>query len=178
VLFRSAHQIQNGGIALAALRALEMDEAACEAALTRPSWPARMQRLRLGPLIEVAQQGELWLDGGHNASAGLALAEALTRLPKRQLHLICGMLNTKDVTGYLRPLVPLAESLHAVSVPGEVATLPASETCAAAQNVGMTAFEATSTAAAVAEIVAQAPNARILICGSLYLAGNVLRENS
>jgi len=173
-----AHQIQNGGIALAALRALEMDEAACEAALTRPSWPARMQRLRLGPLIEVAQQGELWLDGGHNASAGLALAEALTRLPKRQLHLICGMLNTKDVTGYLRPLVPLAESLHAVSVPGEVATLPASETCAAAQNVGMTAFEATSTAAAVAEIVAQAPNARILICGSLYLAGNVLRENS
>ncbi|MBV1868752.1 MAG: bifunctional folylpolyglutamate synthase/dihydrofolate synthase, partial [Marinosulfonomonas sp.] len=172
-----AHQIQNGGIALAALRALDMGEAACEAALTQADWPARLQRLRHGPLVKAAGDAEVWLDGGHNASAGLALAEALTRLPKRPLHLICGMLNTKDVTGYMRPLASLAQTLRAVSIPGEGATLSASDTCTAAKNVGMEGFEATSTASAVAEIIDQCPNARILICGSLYLAGHVLREN-
>ena len=172
------HQIQNGGIALAALRALGMGEAACEAALTDTDWPARLQRLRHGPLVQAAGNAEVWLDGGHNASAGMALAEALTRLPERPLHLICGMLNTKDVGGYMRPLAPLAKTLHAIPVPNEVATLSATDTRKVAQNVGMTAFEARSTDAALGEIVKKSPNARILICGSLYLAGHVLRHNS
>ena len=173
-----AHQIQNGGIALAALRALDMGEAACEAALTDADWPARLQRLRHGPLVQAAGNAEVWLDGGHNGAAGMALAEALTRLPERPLHLICGMLNTKDVGGYMRPLAPLVKTLHAIPVPDEVATLSASDTCKVAQNVGMTAFEARSTDAALGEIIRKSPNARILICGSLYLAGHVLRHNS
>jgi len=173
-----AHQIQNGGIALAALRALDMGEAACEAALTDADWPARLQRLRHGPLVQAAGNAEVWLDGGHNGAAGMALAEALTRLPERPLHLICGMLNTKDVGGYMRPLAPLVKTLHAIPVPDEVATLSATDTRKAAQNVGMTAFEAGSTDAALGEIVRKSPNARILICGSLYLAGHVLRHNS
>ena len=173
-----AHQIQNGGIALAALRALDMGEAACEAALTDTDWPARLQRLRHGPLVQAAGNAEVWLDGGHNGAAGMALAEALTRLPERPLHLICGMLNTKDVGGYMRPLAPLVKTLHAIPVPDEVATLSATDTRKAAQNVGMTAFEAGSTDAALGEIVRKSPNARILICGSLYLAGHVLRHNS
>ncbi|MGB8621795.1 MAG: bifunctional folylpolyglutamate synthase/dihydrofolate synthase, partial [Paracoccaceae bacterium] len=110
-------------------------------------------------------------------AAGVALAEALSRLPARPLHLVCGMLNTKDVTGYLRPLADIAQSLQAVSIPGADATLPAGETAAAAVSVGIAAGIAPSLRNAVAGIAANTPNARILICGSLYLAGDVLTQN-
>lgn len=172
-----AHQIQNAGIALTALRHLGFDEAACEAAVTKATWPARLQHLHHGPLTEAADTAELWLDGGHNPAAGLALAEALTRLPNRPLHLICGMLNTKDIAGYLRPLAAIADTLHAVSIPDEVNTLPATTTAQAATEVGMQAHVADSVLAAVQAITKTTPNARILICGSLYLAGAILREN-
>ena len=172
-----SHQVMNAGAALAALRHLGGDEAACEAAVSRAYWPARMQRLREGPLVEAAGEAEVWLDGGHNESAGAALAEVLRGFPARETHLICGMLRTKDVTGYLRHLAGEAESLQAVSIPGEAATLSAAETAAAAEKVGLRAVEATSVADALAAIVAQTPQARVLICGSLYLAGAVLRKN-
>jgi len=172
-----AHQVQNAGIAIAALRHLGFDNDACEATVTNATWPARLQHLRHGPLIDAAGDAELWLDGGHNPAAGLALAEALTRLPNRPLHLICGMLNTKDIAGYLRPLAKIAHSLHAVSIPNEINTLPAADTAKAAADVGMDAVGADSVIAAIRTITKTTPNARILICGSLYLAGNVLREN-
>lgn len=172
-----AHQVVNAGAALAALRALGQDETACEAAVTRAEWPARLQRLRHGPLVETAGPAELWLDGGHNPAAGIALAEAVRRLPPRPLHLVCGMLNTKDVTGFMRPLAAVAESLTAVSIPGEAATLPAAETCNAARGAGLAAETAGDVQEAVSRIAARTPGARILICGSLYLAGRVLREN-
>ena len=171
------HQIMNAGAALAALRHLGIDASACEAAVTAAEWPARMQRLRHGPLVEAAGQADLWLDGGHNAAAGAALAEYFASGPERPLHLICGMLNTKDVKGYMRPLAPHVTSLHAVSIPGEKATLTAAETAAAARAVGIAATEAESVAAALNDIVARDPQARILICGSLYLAGAILRQN-
>ncbi|WP_289149500.1 folylpolyglutamate synthase/dihydrofolate synthase family protein [uncultured Salipiger sp.] len=172
-----AHQIENAGAALAALRHLGLGDAACEAAVTRAEWPARMQRLRRGPLVEAAPGVELWLDGGHNPAAGEALAKHLATLPERPTHLICGMLNTKDIAGYLRPLADHAASLTAVSIPGEANTLPADETARVAASVGLRAGEAGSVAEALAEIVAQDPEARVLICGSLYLAGSILREN-
>ncbi|MBL3597503.1 bifunctional folylpolyglutamate synthase/dihydrofolate synthase [Rhodovulum sulfidophilum] len=172
-----AHQVMNAGAALAALRALGQDETACEAAVTRAEWPARLQRLHHGPLVETAGPAELWLDGGHNPAAGIALAEAVRRLPPRPLHLVCGMLNTKDVTGFMRPLAAVAESLTAVSIPGEAATLPAAETCNAARGAGLAAETAGDVQEAVSRIAARTPGARILICGSLYLAGRVLREN-
>jgi len=172
-----AHQLQNAGAALAALRHLGFDEPACEAAVTRAFWPARMQRLRTGPLVEAAPQAELWLDGGHNAAAGEALGAHLAGLANRPTHLVCGMLNTKDVTGYLRPLAAQAGSLTAVSVPGEINTLSAAETAAAARSLEMQAGTADSVLDAVRGIARAHPQARILICGSLYLAGRVLREN-
>jgi dihydrofolate synthase/folylpolyglutamate synthase len=172
-----AHQVQNAGAALAVLRHLGADETACEAAMTGAEWPARMQRLKTGPLVEAAGAAELWLDGGHNAAAGIALADVLAKLPKRPTHLICGMLNTKDVTGYMRPLAARADSLTAVSIPGEAATLSAADTAAAAASVGLAAQEAESVAAALSAILARDPDCRVLICGSLYLAGNILREN-
>ncbi len=174
---RGAHQIGNAGMAIAALRHLGFDEAACEGAVTQAFWPARMQRLRKGVLVERAPDAELWLDGGHNPAAGKALANTLAAMPKRATHLICGMLSTKDVVGYLRPLAGQALSLHAVAIPGEAATLPAEVTAEAAQEVGLEAHVAASLDDAMADIVAHDPKARILICGSLYLAGAVLREN-
>ncbi len=171
------HQVQNAGAAIAALRHLGFDGAACEAAVTRAVWPARMQRLRQGPLVDAAPQAELWLDGGHNPAGGQALAATLARMPQRPTHLICGMLNTKDIGGYLRPLAAHAASLTAVSIPGEKNTLPADVTEAAALAAGIKASRADGVLDAVRRIATADPQARILICGSLYLAGQVLREN-
>jgi dihydrofolate synthase / folylpolyglutamate synthase len=162
---------------VAALRAVGRDEAACEAAVTRAFWPARMQRLRRGPLVELAPKVELWLDGGHNPAGGEAVAATLARMPVRETHLICGMLNTKDVKGYMAPLSPHVRQLHAVSIPGEKNTLPAETTRDAARAAGIEAVTAGSVAEALAAIAATSPEARVLICGSLYLAGTVLREN-
>ena len=105
------------------------------------------------------------------------MASTLARMPPRETHLICGMLNTKDVTGYMRPLAPQVTRLHAVSIPGEKNTLPAEVTRDAAASVGMDAVAADSVADALAGIAAQSPEARVLICGSLYLAGEVLAAN-
>ncbi|RYH01977.1 bifunctional folylpolyglutamate synthase/dihydrofolate synthase [Salipiger sp. IMCC34102] len=170
------HQIANAGIALAALRHLGTDEAACEAAVTQPSWPARMQRLTTGPLVDLAAPAELWLDGGHNPAAGRALAATLAALPRRPTHLICGMLNTKDIAGYLAPLAVEVQSLTALSIPDEANTLPAETTAEAAERVGLTARTAPDLETALRDLAALGP-VRVLICGSLYLAGHVLRAN-
>jgi dihydrofolate synthase/folylpolyglutamate synthase len=120
---------------------------------------------------------ELWLDGGHNPAGGQAIAATLATMPARPTHAICGMLNTKDIAGYLRPLAPHLVGLQAVSIPGEANTLPAAVTAAAARAAGITVTEAASVATALADIARADPVARVLICGSLYLAGSVLREN-
>lgn len=180
-----AHQIDNAGAAIAALRALGQSdlasEAACEAAMTDVTWAARMQRLKTGPLIDAAggaeRGAEIWLDGGHNPAAGNALAAHLKTLADRPTYLICGMLNTKDIAGYLRPLAAVAQGLTAVSIPGEANTLPADQTAAVAVSVDLPADTAPSVEAALAKILADTPAARVLICGSLYLAGNVLQQN-
>lgn len=174
------HQIQNAGMALAALRHLGCDDAACLTAVTQTEWPARMQRLRTGPLAEMAGAtgAELWLDGGHNPAAGNALASVLGSLPKRPTHLICGMLNTKDVRGYLAPLAAVADSLTALSIPDEANTLAAADTAQAARDVGMPAQDAKDVTAALQGLLTETPQARVLICGSLYLAGAVLRDNT
>ncbi len=172
-----AHQVLNAGTALAVLRYLQLGETAYDAALTNANWPARMQRLKTGPLVQAAPNAELWLDGGHNAAAGVALADVLEKLPQRPTHMICGMLNTKDVTGYLSPLAKRVESLTAVSIPGEPNTLSAEDTAAAAAKVNLPATTADSVQNALEGITSTDLHARVLICGSLYLAGNVLREN-
>ena len=171
-------QIGNAGTAIAALRELGLGQAEAAAAMTGVEWPARMQRLRRGPLVETAGGCELWLDGGHNPAAGKAMALTLAELPRRPTHLICGMLNTKDVGGYLRALALQVESLTAVSIEGEAATLSAGDTAAFARASGIAASTAPDVGHAVAALAAAHPGARLLICGSLYLAGRVLRENA
>jgi len=171
------HQIDNAGAALAGLRHLGVDAGACEAAVSRAFWPARMQRLVRGPLVTAAAGCDLWLDGGHNPAGGQAVAATLRGMARRPTHLVVGMLNTKDIAGYLRPLAAEAVSLTAVSIPGEANTLSAAETRAAAMAAGIDAGTAESVGEAVGAIARAHPGARILICGSLYLAGHVLREN-
>ncbi len=173
-----AHQFQNAGTAITALRHLGFGEDACTAAATQVTWPARMQRLSSGPLLDRAPEAEFWLDGGHNAACAETLAESLQRLPKRPTHLICGLMNTKDVAGYMAPIAKHAASLHAVSIPGEVNTLPAEDTARAATDAGIDARAAKNAETATDLIIAQDPQARILICGSLYLAGRILQTHA
>lgn len=173
-----AHQFQNAGTAITTLKHLGFSEPAFEAAITEVTWPARMQRLRSGPLLDAAPQAEFWLDGGHNPACAATLDETLSRLPKRETHLICGLMNTKDVAGYMAPIAKQATSLHGVSIPGEVNTLPGEDTAKAAREARIDAHSAASVEEAVKRIVSDTPHARILICGSLYLAGTVLREHA
>ena len=125
----------------------------------------------------MAPEAEIWLDGGHNPHAARAIAATLTQLPKRPTHLICGMMNTKDVAGFMSLLAEHAESLQGVTIAGQTATLSAAETVAAASSVGLKAAAAENIDQALKTILAQEPHARVLICGSLYLAGVVLQEN-
>ena len=136
-----------------------------------------MQKLQTGPIIDSAPNAEIWLDGGHNPAAGQAIGHHLGTLENRPTYLICGMLNTKDIGGYLTPIAPHIEKLIAVSIPGEMNTLPAADTAAAARDAGMQAEVAEDVLAATRNIVKITPNARILVCGSLYLAGNILRNH-
>ena len=173
-----AHQFENAGTAVAALRQLGFGNEVCEAALTQAHWPARMQKLQSGPVIDIAPNAEIWLDGGHNPAAGRALGHHLSQLPKRPTYLICGMLNTKDIAGYLSPMASHVEKLVAVSIPGELNTLPAEDTAAAAQQAGILSETAVDVITAAGDIAKTDPDARILICGSLYLAGNILRSHA
>ena len=171
---RGRHQYGNAGAALTVLRSLGIGEAGCAAAMTDVTWPARMQRLTSGPLVEAAGDRELWLDGGHNPAAGIALADLLGGLPQRPTVLIAGMMNTKDCSGFLAPLSQVADRLIAVAIPGEQNGLDPEVLAEQARGVGLRA----DVAGSVDEAIGLADEAeRLLICGSLYLAGSVLRRN-
>ena len=171
---RGRHQYGNAGAALTVLRSLGIGEAGCAAAMTDVTWPARMQRLTSGPLVEAAGDRELWLDGGHNPAAGIALADLLGGLPQRPTVLIAGMMNTKDCSGFLAPLSQVADRLIAVAIPGEQNGLDPEVLAEQARDVGLRA----DVAGSVEEAIGMADETeRLLICGSLYLAGSVLRRN-
>lgn len=171
------HQIVNAGTAIAALRALGLNETACEAAITTPEWQARMQRLQQGQLTDLAPKAEIWLDGGHNPAAGQAIAQTLKEMPERPTHLICGMLNTKDFQGYLAPIAPLATSFTAISIPGEANAAAPEQLAQGARDLGLNTRTAPDLRAAISMVISDDAQARVLICGSLYLAGEVLRQN-
>ena len=171
------HQIENAGSAVACARTLgTLDDAAIAAGIIGVEWPARLQRLTRGPLVERLSPGaELWLDGGHNPAAGEILAEHFRQAQDRPLHLIAGMLNTKDATGFFRPLKGIATDVQTVAIPEETNSLPADMLAGFARDAGLEATVAPSVEAAMAALP-PGPS-RVLICGSLYLAGTVLSEN-
>lgn len=177
------HQLANAGQALVCLDTMEAFQALPDGiarGLATASWPARLQHLTAGPLVDALPHSwELWLDGGHNPAAGEILAHhAKAVWCDRPLFLICGMLNSKDPGEFLAPLARVAESLRAVSIPGEENSLSADDMVAAASGKGLPSATASSVAAAISEFAGVTKDpARILICGSLYLAGTVLAEN-
>ncbi len=178
------HQFDNAGTAIAALRAarLKLPPGAFEQGVIAADWPARMQRLSAGSLPARAGAGsELWLDGGHNADGGRIIAGALADLEERvsrPLVLIVGMLSSKDAEGFLRNFAGLARALIAVPI-GQEKTLDPDALVATARRVGITAQSAASIEDALAMVRALelAPAPRVLITGSLYLAGAVLAAN-
>ena len=182
-----SHQIENAAGAIAAVRTAGWNnEKAIETGLRRVEWPARMQRLTRGPLIDLAPpNAEVWLDGGHNPHAANAIAAALSELEERSpkpLYLICGMLNTKDATGFFGPFRGLVRHVGTVTIPGEAAAQGAGALYDAARKAGLDADPADTLEEAMMQISARARAregaARILICGSLHLAGKVLAANS
>ena len=178
-----AHQIDNAGLAAAAALQLALpglDAVAIAHGLVRARWPARLQRLVSGPAVRAAPPGvTLWLDGGHNPAAGEVLAASLPGLLRgRRLHLVVGMLSTKDLGRFLAPLLPLAAGLWFVPVPGEPLGRDPEASAELARGLGAEARVAGSPAAAVAAIAAgETAPFDVLVCGSLYLAGEVLREH-
>jgi len=178
-----AHQIDNGGLAVTCAQALgdlAPRRDAIAAGLRRARWPARLQRLTRGPLAELLPAGgALWLDGGHNPHAAQALAESLKDKDPRPWHLIVGMLKTKDQRGFLAPLAPLVRSIHTVPVPDEPASWDFRAAADWLRESGVGATPEASVDAALTALTEAAPQPfRVLICGSLYLAGYVLRDNA
>jgi dihydrofolate synthase/folylpolyglutamate synthase len=180
------HQYENAGLAIAALRAikpLKISPAAYEAGMTKAEWPGRLQRLAQGKLVDLAPAGsELWLDGGHNPDGGRAIAAALADLEERvsrPLVLIVGMLANKDCAGFLGNFTGLARRVIAVPVPGAEKGMSAEAVADAARAIGLpaTSRDNLSEALDAARKLDLDPPPRILITGSLYLAGDVLREN-
>jgi len=180
------HQFENAGVAIAALRAvggLKIPPGAFEVGIAKADWPARMQRLAQGRLAALCPPGsELWLDGGHNTEGGRAVANALADLEERvsrPLVLVIGMLSTKDSENFLKNFAGLARRVVAVPVPHQEKSFPADVIAEAARAVGIPAQSAGDLETALEAIgrFGLEPAPRILIAGSLYLAGAVLSAN-
>ncbi len=176
------HQIQNAAQAVTCLSAWRPDLVThenVETGLRSVHWPGRLQRLTSGPLVDLLPNDwELWLDGGHNPAAGGVLAAQGTHWSDKPLHAVMGLISTKDPGDFVAPLAAHLHSLQAVGIEGEDASIEADELAAIARRSHADAQAAPSLTTAVENILkhAAAPG-RILICGSLYLAGQVLREN-
>ena len=181
------HQLANAAAAIRTVKAagFTVTEAMMETAMTSVEWPGRLQRLTEGDLIGLAPEGaEIWLDGGHNPGAGEVIAEAMAGFEERQprpLYLIIGMLNTMDPLGYFRAFADIAEYVFTVPIRGSEAGLDPVVLANAAYDAGLVAEPASTVAEALKEIKERqlegTPPPRILVGGSLYLAGNVLADN-
>lgn len=178
---KGRHQIDNAGNAIAALRVLNdprITDVHMAQGLKTATWPARMQRLGAGALSAlVSPESEVWLDGGHNPSAGRVLAQAFSDLNDRHsrpLVLIWGMLNTKDAGSFIENFKGVASRVVALTIPGEENAVTADTLAEAARANGLPAETAVSLEAALRQAALIMPAPRILICGSLYLAGRVL----
>ncbi len=179
------HQFENAGTAIAAARSLEgfcVSEEAIGKGVTSAVWPARLELLSPGKLHDLAPQGsEIWVDGGHNPAAGEVVARALADIEERvssPIHLIVGMLSTKDAGGFLRHFQGLTELAATVEIPGQKAAYKADELADIANREGLDADPAVSLEAAFARSRRRAKGpVRIMVTGSLYLAGQVLEAH-
>ncbi len=178
------NQITNAGTAIAAYLELEDPHSATpiENGLSTATWPARFSRLS-GREIDsrVSPETELWLDGGHNPAAGVVLARTLADLNERSAkptYLVVGMMSQKDIKGFLEPFAGLVRATRSIAIPGEQNTAAANDVTAAAVELGIPSRPTDDLTTALTEIDdLEAGPKRILICGSLYLAGYVLERS-
>ena len=175
-----AHQADNAALAIAMLRhqsAISIPEAALSAAMEWTRWPARMQQLASGPLTELLpEKSTVWLDGGHNPDAGEAIAKTLEEGPP--VHVIIGMLKNKDALGFITPFAHKIASLHAVPIPGHEHHDPNALCRLVKDSLGIAFADAVDNVkVAVQSLESKGQPLNVLICGSLYLAGEVLRAN-
>ena len=180
------HQYENAGLAIATLRAIDrfrIPHAAYEIGIAKADWPARMNRLTQGKLVDLAPAGsEVWLDGGHNPDGGRAVAAAFADLEERvsrPLVMIVGMLSSKDCEGFLRNFTGLARRMIAVPVPGAEKSVTAEALADCARGIGLSATSRDNLEEALGAVrkLDLDPPPRVLITGSLYLAGEVLKQN-
>ncbi len=175
-----AHQYDNAGIAIATIRAskLPIPDSAIIHGIATAEWPARMQRLTGALTKLLPATWELWLDGGHNPGGGQVIADHLKGVwSDRPTHLIVGMKKAKDTAEFLAPLLPLAATIWAVSEPGQYSALPVEAILDAAQGYARPGPTVAEALRALPGLNPSAPPARVLICGSLYLAGEVLKSD-
>ena len=177
-------QVNNAGLALACAQSVlgvSLDLEAVARGIRTAHWPGRLQRLDSGPLRDLLPADwEVWLDGAHNpASAAVLVAEARQNWQDRPNLFVVGMLRTKDAAGFLAALAAAAERIVAVTVPGSAASLTPEELRTQGQSVGLTIGCAPSMEDALRNLAgATSRPARVVICGSLYLAGWVLTRNA
>ena len=186
------HQIDNAALAVATVKAagLAPAEDAISSGIEGAQWPARMQRLTKGPLVEMIMKhegdtGEVWLDGGHNPHAAQALARTLADLEERSpkpVILICGMQANKDAHGFFHAFEDLVSTVFTVEAPTGK-PYPAAELARIAQEAGVPAEPMASVTAALEQAMKDTGRSgegmpRVLVCGSLYLAGHILEDHA
>ncbi len=176
------HQIDNAGNAIAAVRALNdarISDDAISTGLKNVTWPARLQNLGAGHLRKyILPETEIWLDGGHNGPAGVVLAQALREMPKRNMVMIWGMLNSKHPGAFIANFKNVVSHIFTLTILDEANAISAEDLVSIAQDNGITATPATSLEKALEQASLLKPIPRIIICGSLYLAGHVLAAHS
>lgn len=181
------HQLANAAAAIRAVKAagFEVTERMIDKAMTSVEWPGRLQRITQGRIFDLAPKGsEIWIDGGHNPGAGEVIAEAMAGFEEkraRPLFLIAGMINTKDQVGYFKAFADIAEYVFTVPIHGSDAAIDPVVLAHAVFDAGLTAAPTSSIEEALEELSKRLdpnkPAPRILIGGSLYLAGNALALN-
>ena len=184
-LLKGDHQFENAGIAINVLKTLNYDIKIFEQSLLNVVWPARLHKIKSGPLIKKLEQQpfktDLWIDGGHNEAAGKAVASFLKDPFHGKSHLIFGMLNSKDVKTFLSGMATMLESIICVTIPGDVPSLTGVQVAQAAKPIQKKSFVAKNIDQAIDKIIIQnktGSNLRIVICGSLYLCGHILSNHT
>ncbi|MGD9799301.1 MAG: folylpolyglutamate synthase/dihydrofolate synthase family protein [Parvularculaceae bacterium] len=181
-----AHQFLNAGLAVAAIKAaaLPLADDVISAGFSIARWPARLQRLKTGPFVDFARSAadcEIWLDGGHNPHAARALAQAMADLEEKspkQIVLISGMQENKDSDGFFAAFSGLASSVLAVQA-NHTGARTAESVAEAAERAGLPAHPCASVQEAMTLALGTGSKPlRILICGSLYLAGEILKDHA
>jgi dihydrofolate synthase/folylpolyglutamate synthase len=184
-ILQGDHQYENAGIAVNILKTLNYDIKIFEKALLYANWPARLQKLKSGPLLNKLKsqpfETDLWIDGGHNEAAGRVIASFLESPFNGTSHLILGMINSKDVKTFLSEMASKLDSIACITIPGEVASLTGNTIVKEAALVHKKSFISDSVEKAIDSIIMQNStnsNLRILISGSLYLCGHILSDHA